>query len=111
MSFKSNLPNITQRVMLNMNYFADYHDIDDRHIKAVVDEVGVEERSLKTSDRVIGDSIANKYIKVYVAKSDYGKRPAAGHRICVFDGKNYRVKEVDEEGEMYVIYLEVASRK
>ncbi|MBO4394754.1 MAG: hypothetical protein J5819_00210 [Eubacterium sp.] len=111
MSFKTNLPKITQRVMLNMNYFADIHNVNGKEIKAVVDEVSAEERSLKTTDRIISDSVFNKYTKVYVAKEDYGKRPMAGKAIFHLDGKNYRVQEVDDEGEMYVIYLEVASSK
>lgn len=111
MSFKTNLPNITRRVLLNMDYFADVHDVDGRQIKAVIDEVNAEERSLKTTDRIISDDVFNKYTKLYVMKEDYGARPAAGGRIFKLDGKLYRVKEVDEEGAMYVIYLEVKSSR
>lgn len=108
MTLKEMIANDIDKVFLNMDDFAEIHDIDGVEMKAVIDEVNAEERSLKSSDHIIGDSIFEKYIKIYVNVDEYGEKPKAGRRIFRLDGKPYRVMEVDEEMGMYVIYLGVS---
>ena len=108
MTLKEMIADDIQKVFLNLNDFADIHNVDGTEMKAVIDEINADERNLKTTDRIIGDSIFKKYLKVYVDAEDYGDKPDVGRRIFTLDEEEYRVIEVDEEMGMYVIYLEVA---
>lgn len=107
MTLKEMIADDIQTVFLNMDDFAEIHDVNGTEMKAVIDEINAEERNLKTSDHIIGDSIFEKYWKVYVDAEDYGEKPNAGREIFRLDGMPCRVLEVDEEMGMYVIYLGV----
>lgn len=107
MTLKEMIADDVQKVFLNMDDFADIHNVDGTEMKAVVDEINADERNLKTSDHIIGDSIFERYIKLYVDIEDYGDKPYVGRTTFTLDGEYYRVLEVDEEMGMYVIYLGV----
>lgn len=107
MTLKEMIADDIQKVFLNMDEFAEIHNVDGVEMKAVVDEINAEERNLKTSDHVIGDSIFEAYKKLYVDAKDYGEKPYVGRATFLLDDEYYRVLEVDEEMGMYVIYLGV----
>ena len=107
MTLKEMIADDIQKVFLNLNDFADIHNVDGTEMKAVIDEINADERNLKTTDRVIGDSIFEKYLKVYVDANDYGDKPYVGRTTFMLDDEVYRVIEVNEEMGMYVIYLGV----
>ena len=107
MTLKEMIAGDIQTAFLNMDDFAEIHDVNGTEMKAVIDEINAEERNLKTSDHIIGDSIFEKYWKLYVAIEDFGNKPKTGRQIFRLDGKPYRVLEVDEEMGMYVIFLGV----
>ena len=103
-SFKDDMSEDISDVFLDEMEFAETHIVDGKEMLAVVDELEAEKRMQSTG---IIDGIYRKHVLLYVAKSEFETKPSAGTRIFTLDGKKYIVYEVDEEGDMYVITLEV----
>lgn len=108
MDFKEMIEEDIHEVFLDLDEFADIHDVDGREIPAIIDDTASKQRNWKASDNVIDDGVFRKIRKLYVAKQDFGERPSAGARIFHLDGKPYLVRSVDEDDGVYQICLEVA---
>jgi len=90
-------------VFLNDQEFAGTHTIDGKPM-AVVDENELLERDKsKMGIQVDGTYKARRLI--YVAKEEYGPRPAHGKQLH-FDGRLFRVADCTEEAGMLAITLE-----
>lgn len=91
-------------VFLNGQEFADTHTIDGKPMTVVVDENELLEREKsKMGIQVDGTYKARRLI--YVAKEEYGPRPAHGKQIN-FDGRLFRVADCTEEASVLAITLE-----
>ena len=91
-------------VFLNDQEFAGTHTIDGKPMAVVVDENELLERDKsKMGAQTEGTYKARRL--VYVAKADFGPRPAQGAMLTL-DGKAYKVKSCTEEAGVLAIELE-----
>lgn len=90
-------------VFINLDEFADLHNIDGREIPAVVDSNELRARQDARSKKM--DGIYLGEVLIYVRPEDYGNRPAPGKPL-VLDGRRYRVSECMDEDGLYAISLE-----
>ena len=96
-SFKDLVAADISDVFLNGQEFADTHTIDGKTMTVVVDENELLERDKsKMGIQVDG---------TYMAKDEYGPRPAYGKQID-FDGRLFRVADCTEEAAILAITLE-----
>jgi hypothetical protein len=103
-SFKDLVAADISAVYLNGQEFADTHTIDGKPMTVVVDENELLERDKsKMGIQVDGTYKARRLI--YVAKEEYGPRPAHGKQLN-FDGRLFRVADCTEEAGMLAITLE-----
>lgn len=86
---------------INMDEFADDHQINDETIKCVVDTDIFDERSTLSGDRSGG--VFKDSISVFIKMSDIEK-PLIDEMMTV-DDDHYRVVEVKENMGMYEIVL------
>ena len=87
-TFKEQIAADISTTFLNCLEFADTHTVNGKEMAAVVDDNELLERRL-----------------VYVAKADFGPRPAQGAMLTL-DGKAYKVKTCTEEAGVLAIELE-----
>ena len=86
---------------INMDEFAEDHQINDKTIKCVVDTDIFDERSTLSGDRSGG--VFKDTISIFIKMSDIEK-PLIDEMMTV-DDDNYRVVEVKENMGMYEIVL------
>lgn len=91
-------------VFLNKREHADTHTIDGKPMTVVVDENELLERD-KSKMGIQVDGTYKSRRLIYVAKDEYGPRPAYGKQID-FDGRLFRVADCTEEAGMLAITLE-----
>lgn len=105
-SFKETLKADVSDVFLNRAEFGEEHIVDGKAIVIVFDDVekiAREKGRVVTSDFI--DGIFRNRKLFYASASDFSGLPRVG-RIMVLDGKDYRVAEATQEGDVYVITLE-----
>jgi hypothetical protein len=94
-------------IFLNLDEFADTHDIDGIDMPAIVDEDVLKERprsSARDANELDGIYLGN--LVLFVRFSDLGYRPVVGQHIKV-DSKLYLVADCSEAGGVLEITLEV----
>lgn len=89
-------------VFLNINEFADIHDIDGQQVAIVVDRDITKTRSNNRSERY--DGIYASEVVVYIKDGDLPRRPVFG-QVLRLDGTIFTVIDCGEEGGMLVITL------
>ena len=106
-TFKDCLAADISAVFLNKMEFADTHTINGKKMTALVDDNELQERDKFKMVGVGGGGTAYKATRmVYVAKADFGRRPALGV-IVNLDGRDYRVAQgTTEEAGILAIALE-----
>ena len=94
-------------VFLNKMEFADDHTINGKKMTALVDENELQERDkFKLVGATAGGTAYKATRMVYVAKADFGHRPALGATVNL-DGRDYRVAQgTTEEAGILAIALE-----
>lgn len=107
MTFKDAVAADISTVFLNNLEFADTHTINGKEMTALVDDNELQERDKFKLLGAAGGGTAYKATRmVYVAKADYGKRPALGSTVNL-DGREYRVVQgTTEEAGILAIALE-----
>jgi hypothetical protein len=88
---------------LNLDEFAESHDIDGRQVLAVVDSDILKIRSDRRSERY--DGVYKGEVAVFVRAADLPSRPVYGQHMRL-DGKLYLVAECTENCGMLEIVLE-----
>lgn len=89
-------------VFLNLDEFAEMHEIDGQEIAAVVDKDIIKTYSNNKYERY--DGVYKGEIIVYIKADDFTKRPVFGQHIRV-DGKLYLVVECNEDAGILEIVL------
>ena len=94
-------------VFLNKMEFADDHTINGKKMTALVDDNELQERDkFKLVGATAGGTAYKATRMVYVAKADFGHRPALGATVNL-DGRDYRVAQgTTEEAGILAIALE-----
>ena len=92
-------------VFLNKQEHADTHTIDGKPMTVVVDENELLERDKAKIMAAQTEGTYKARRLVYVAKADFGPRPAQGAMLTL-DGKAYKVKTCTEEAGVLAIELE-----
>jgi len=103
-SFKDCLAADIHNVFLNRMEFADTHNVNGREMDVLVDENELLERD---KARIMGTAAGGIYKSrrlIYVAKADFGPRPAQD-AVLVLDGRQYRVQTCTEEAGILAIEL------
>ena len=104
-SFKDLVAADISAVYLNGQEFADTHTIDGKPMTVVVDENELLERDKAKIMAAQTEGTYKARRLVYVAKADFGPRPAQGAMLTL-DGKAYKVKSCTEEAGVLAIELE-----
>ena len=90
---------------LNPEEFADSHTVNGRKMDVVIDDNELLERD---KAKLIGAPLDGTYKSrrlLYVARADFGPRPAQGAMLTL-DGRQYRVRSCTEEAGMLAIEIE-----
>ena len=90
---------------LNCLEFADTHTVNGKEMAAVVDDNELLERDKAKIMAAQTEGTYKARRLVYVAKADFGPRPAQGAMLTL-DGKAYKVKTCTEEAGVLAIELE-----
>lgn len=106
-TFKECLATDISAVFLNKMEFADDHIINGKKMTALVDDNELQERDkFKLVGATAGGTAYKATRMVYVAKADFGHRPALGATVNL-DGRDYRVAQgTTEEAGILAIALE-----
>jgi hypothetical protein len=103
-SFKKLIEEDISTVFLNKMEFADTHTIDGVEMPVLIDENELLERDKAKMGTHI-DGIYKTRRLIYVAKSEFGLRPAQGRTIAL-DGRAFQVADCLEEYGILSIELE-----
>jgi len=103
-SFKDIVTADVSAVFLNKLEFADAHTVDGREMAVLIDENELLERD-KAKMGTHVDGLYKSRRLIYVAKSEFGPRPAYG-KILALDGRPFRVADCTEEAGVLAIELE-----
>lgn len=102
--FKAMLQHDINQTFFNLGEFCDYHIVDGKKMRVLVDNLELAKRDpsgVKYSDGLYADTIM-----IFVPIEDFGARPKI-KRVLNIDGKrSYSVENVDEEDGIYVITME-----
>lgn len=101
MSFKDQMV-ADMAVFLNVDEFADYHDINGQQILCIVDKDISKQRTNRQSDNY--DGIHTRQLTVFVKEIDLGYRPERDQKLAV-DGEWYLVIDCDAAGGLLEIDL------
>ena len=89
---------------LNAQEFADIHTVNGQKMTVAVDENEILERD-KSRMGVHVDGLYKSRRLIYVARAEFGPRPAIGAMLAL-DGRQYKVKDSTEEAGVLAIELE-----
>lgn len=103
MSFKDIIASDVLDVFLNLEEFADLHELNGKQMPVQVDANEQIEREKRVNQHMDGIYVNQKLI--YVPASSFGKLPKQGS-VLNFDGKMYKVADAIEEDGIYSITLE-----
>jgi hypothetical protein len=103
MNFKDHIK-ADMTVFLNLNEFADEHDIDGLLLPALVDS-SIQMPYTQGQPYSHMDGVFLSQVTLCVERAELGYVPEEGQRMRV-DGKRYRVDHVSEEDGMLVLRLE-----
>ena len=107
MNFKEQLAHDNKVVFMNIDEFAEIHDINGRKMPCIIDnnEMVDREKRYQYKRSLYGDGIYLKEILFYVNARDFGPLPAIG-RSMIFDGRAYTVSDAINEGGIYSLSIE-----
>ena len=104
-TFKEQIAADISTTFLNCLEFADTHTVNGKKMAAVVDDNELLERDKAKIMAAQTEGTYKARRLVYVAKADFGPRPAQGI-VLTLDGKAYKVKSCTEEAGVLAIELE-----
>lgn len=104
-TFKEQIAADISATFLNCLEFADTHTVNGKEMAAVVDDNELLERDKAKIMAAQTEGTYKARRLVYVAKADFGPRPAQGVMLTL-DGKAYKVKTCTEEAGVLAIELE-----
>ena len=104
-TFKEQIAADISTTFLNCLEFADPHTVNGKEMAAVVDDNELLERDKAKIMAAQTEGTYKARRLVYVAKADFGPRPAQGAMLTL-DGKAYKVKSCTEEAGVLAIELE-----
>lgn len=104
-TFKEQIATDISTTFLNCLEFADTHTVNGKEMAAVVDDNELLERDKAKIMAAQTEGTYKARRLVYVAKADFGPRPAQGV-VLTLDGKAYKVKTCTEEAGVLAIELE-----
>lgn len=105
-SFKECIAADVSNVFLNRLEFADTHTVNGKKMAVLVDENELLERD-KAKLGTHADGVYKSRRLIYVAKKDFGPRPAV-KTVLTLDGRAYRVADCTAEDGILAIELEAA---
>ena len=89
-------------IFINLDEFADYHKINDKEIKCIMDSDIFDERSTTKSDARSG-GVYEDSISLFVKMEDIEKQSIS--EILTVDGEDYKVIKVTESEKLFEIQL------
>ena len=103
-AFKDAVRKDVQATFLNLDEFADYHEINGERIPCVLDK-DVTGEAPKAKGNVTMEGVFVNSVTIYVAENALKTRPVEGERLDV-DGSLHIVSSVSDEAGMWVIVAE-----
>lgn len=103
-AFKDAVRKDVQTTFLNLDEFADYHEINGEQVTCVIDKDVTGEAPTAKGNVTIEGVFVNS-VTVYVAENALRARPVEGERLEV-DGSLHIVRSVSDEAGMWVIVAE-----
>lgn len=103
-AFKDLVAADVSNVFLNLQEFAELRAVNGREMPTVLDDNELLERD-KIHAGTHADGLYSARRLLYVAKADFGPRPACG-ALLMLERRTYRVRSCTEEAGMLAIELE-----
>lgn len=103
-NFKDTVSKDVQNVFLNIDEFADRHELNGRDVVCLIDTDATNPAKQSVSNPLTGVFVNS--ITIYVKPDDLEHRPVEGERLYV-DDKMYFVRTVSSEMGLLVIVAEV----
>ena len=103
MTLKDLIKQDVHGVFFNLDEFADIHTINGVEMPCQVDNNERLEREKRFSQHM--DGVYMDSVPIYVPAEYFDKLPTRGATLS-FDGKQFRVAEATDEGQVYFIVLE-----
>lgn len=104
-TFKDTVAADISTVFLNNQEFAETHNVNGKEMTVMVDDNELLERDKSKLLGAPTNGIYKSRRLIYVAKSNFGKRPAQGV-LLTLDGRQYKVQGCTEEAGILAIELE-----
>lgn len=102
-TFKELIHSDITETFLNNEEFSDIHIIDGKPMTAMEDAEEIIEREKKMKSNMDGLFVSTKLI--YVNAEEFGALPAVG-RALMYDGKQYRILDAEDNAGVYSIFME-----
>lgn len=104
MNFKEQIENDFDNVFFNVEEFGEMHIIEGKSVPIVIDNEQLKEFYVRKS--VDTKEIFTDKIMFYIQQKHLDFEPVAEQYIS-FDGHDYRISDVSQEGTIYTIIIEV----
>ena len=103
--FKELIQNDINNIFLNLEEFAEVHNIDNKEMTIIIDTNERLEREKRlVSNLGDADGLFREEILIYVSSKYFKSKPKIG-RLMILDDKPYRVLDVIDETGIYSITL------
>ncbi len=109
-SFKQILEEDISHTFMNMDEFAEIHNVNGKEMWVIVDSNEQIEREKRMSENPQKLGIHMKQLLIYVKRSDYGPLPSPGN-FLTFDGQNYQVTDAIDESGIYSVSIMKVQRR
>lgn len=109
-SFKQMLEEDISHTFMNMDEFAEIHNVNGQKMPVIVDSNEQLEREKRMSENPQKLGIHMKQLLIYVKRSDYGPLPSPGNYL-LFDGQNYQVTDAIDESGVYSVSMMKVQRR
>ncbi len=104
-TLKDVIQNDIKNVFMNDLEFAENMNINDKSMKAIIDNIEQLEREKRYSSKQDIDGIFKKRIMLYVSESEFGMMPAINSQVKIEKDK-YKVKDAINEDGILSVTLE-----
>lgn len=109
-NFKQIMEEDISEVFLNLDEFAEIHNVNGKEMPVIVDSNEQIEREKRMSENPQKLGIHMKQLLIYVKRSDYGPLPSPGNYL-IFDKQNYQVTDAIDEAGVYSVSMVKVQRR
>ena len=104
MSFKDSVLKDNLKVFLNLDEFADVHEINGASCKAILQDITIVDEDVAERNRIAYSGVYGQRMLINVQKSDLPEIPVSGN-LMIIDENSYMVESVADDMGMLTIQL------